>query len=72
MGFQAWRIWRRVSGDPARGRYIDLAITPPGEDELETLAMFSETAGGTAAVAKKHTEDLARARLAAKANQAAE
>lgn len=53
------RIYKRVMSDPNRALYTDIAIAPPTTDEFETLAMFTETSGGEAAVAKKrHAEDL--------------
>jgi hypothetical protein len=58
------KITREVLKDPNHKKYMDLAITPPKEDELEALAMYNDTAGGTAAVAKKHREDESRAKLA--------
>ena len=36
---------------------------------MDKLALFAETAGGGAAVAKRRSEDLARAKLAAAHNQ---
>ena len=47
-----------------RASYRDLAITPPAADEIETLAMFQETSGGEAAVAKKRREDELREKVA--------
>lgn len=64
MGLRAWRTYRRVMNDRARASYTDVAITPASVEELETLQMFNSTAGGTAAVAKKHHEDEQRARVA--------
>ena len=57
MIWGAYRLLRRVERDPNAAAYRDLAITPPAADELETLAMFHETSGGEAAVAKKRRED---------------
>jgi hypothetical protein len=59
-GSMIWRfhsIYRKVMRDPARASYTDLAITPPREDELETLSLFRDTAGGEAAVARKRAAD---------------
>ncbi|WP_368911901.1 radical SAM protein [Taklimakanibacter deserti] len=62
---KANRIYRRVMRDPNRAVYTDTAIMPPAADDFETLAMFTETSGGEAAVAKKlRAEDL-RARFEA-------
>ena len=64
MILSAYRIYRKVERDPARASYTDLAITPVREDDLETLAMFTETSGGEAAVAKKRRADDLRAKVA--------
>jgi hypothetical protein len=62
--FRYWRMYRsaarivkRVETDPERGRYTDLAIQPVSPEELETLDLFHETAGGEAFVAKKLKQD---------------
>jgi hypothetical protein len=54
-----------VKNDPNRYAYTDLAIEPVVEDEMDTLALFADTAGGGAAVSKKRGEDVARAKVAA-------
>lgn len=64
---KAWRYWRylrtekrivkRVSTDPARHAYTDIALTEATGEELETMGLFQETRGGTAAVEKKHRQD---------------
>ena len=48
----------RILADPARFDYTDVALQPPSADEFETLGLFQDTDGGTAAVAKKHAEDV--------------
>ena len=63
----AYRIYGRVMSDRNRSTYSDIAIAPPEADELETLTMFTETAGGVAAVAKKHWNDELRAKMVAPA-----
>jgi hypothetical protein len=57
----------RILADPARWDYEDVAVRPVAPDELETLELFTETTGGTAAVAKKLRQDelLASARAVA-------
>jgi hypothetical protein len=65
LAWVGWRIGRRVKNDPLRYTYTDLAIAPQSEDDSDTLALFSETAGGEGAVSKKRGEDIARARVAA-------
>jgi hypothetical protein len=64
MVWSAYRMLRRVERDATKEAYSDLAITPPSPDELETLAMFHETSGGEAAVAKKRREDELREKVA--------
>ncbi|MGZ8998519.1 MAG: B12-binding domain-containing radical SAM protein [Allosphingosinicella sp.] len=64
---KAWRYWRmyrnaarivrKVESDPGRYDYMDMAIKPVSPDELETLDLFQETAGGEAFVAKKRRQD---------------
>ncbi|CAN5175668.1 hypothetical protein BH10PSE6_BH10PSE6_59980 [soil metagenome] len=66
--WQAMRIARRVMNDPKRHEYMDLALTPVRDEDMDTLALFHETAGGEAAVAKRRGEDLARAKVAAAHN----
>jgi hypothetical protein len=44
-------IVRRARHDPRRYEYTDLALTPPNESD-DSLALFTETRGGSAAVAK--------------------
>ena len=61
---RAYSIYGRVMRDRNRSTYSDIAIAPPATDELETLTMFTETSGGTAAVAKKHWSDDQRAKAA--------
>ena len=68
LAWQAWRIGQRVKNDPKRLEYMDLALSPVN-DEDDKLALFAETAGGDAALAKAHNEDLARAKVAAAHNQ---
>ena len=64
---KAWRYWRmyrnaarivrKVESDPGRYAYADIAITPVSEEEIETLDLFHETAGGEAFVEKKRRQD---------------
>jgi hypothetical protein len=48
---------KRILADPARYDYTDVSLQPPAPDEFETLALFQETSGGTAAVAKRRAQD---------------
>jgi hypothetical protein len=64
---KAWRYWRmyaraarivrKVETDPDRLNYTDIAIQPVSAEELETLDLFHETAGGEAFVARKLKQD---------------
>ncbi|MFI5014418.1 MAG: B12-binding domain-containing radical SAM protein [Hyphomicrobiales bacterium] len=50
-----WRLdraRRRILKDPKRSEYMDLALTPVQEGEMDTLEIFNVTQGGRAAVAK--------------------
>jgi hypothetical protein len=61
--YRDWRrIRREVSADPARYAYTDLAISPPQEDELDTLDLYHATSGGEAALARQRRHDAIRAR----------
>jgi hypothetical protein len=60
------RILKRILADPESRNYRDIAITPPGLDEL-SLGMYAETRGTAAAIEKrKHQQkirDDARAKV---------
>jgi len=67
-----WRVYRRLKKildetlqAPDRYTYSDSAIAPPQRDEFETMALYHETAGGEAALARKRREDAIRAGFAA-------
>jgi hypothetical protein len=59
---KAWHYWRgfrrakrllnRITADPARWDYEDLATRPLDDNELKALDLFHETRGGEAAVEK--------------------
>ncbi len=63
---EAARLFRKVSRDPARLEYTDLAIAPPQEDEHDTLSLFQDTTGGVAAIDRKRRADQVRIDVAAK------
>ncbi|MBV9114589.1 MAG: radical SAM protein [Hyphomicrobiales bacterium] len=46
------RVRRRILKDPQRHEYMDLALTPVQEGEMDTLEIFNATEGGRAAVTK--------------------
>jgi hypothetical protein len=68
LAWQGWRIGQKVRFDPKRHEYTDLALEPVGDDEMDKLSLFADTAGGGAAVTKKRGEDVARAKVAAAHN----
>ena len=47
------RLLKRVLADPERHEYMDVAISPPSEGELESLGLFNETRGGAEAVVRE-------------------
>lgn len=51
----ASRMHRRLHADPHKYDYMDIAITPQADEELEELALFCDTAGGQSAVAREIT-----------------
>jgi Radical SAM superfamily len=64
-----WRVYRQFKrilnealNAPDRWTYSEVAIAPPAHDEFDELALYHETAGGEAALARKHREDAIRAR----------
>jgi Radical SAM superfamily len=68
--FKAWNYWlvyRRFKSmlddalaAPDRWTYSDLAITPPGADEFETLDLYQATSGGVAALARMRRDEAIR------------
>ncbi len=68
---KAWRYWSvyrecksildEVLAARDRWTYTDLAITPPGDEEFQTLDLYHATAGGEGALARKHRDDMIRA-----------
>jgi hypothetical protein len=50
-----------VLAAPDRWTYSDLAITPPNAAEFEDLALYHQTTGGEAALARKRRDDAIRA-----------
>ena len=63
-----WRIYRqfkRILDEalvaPDRWTYSDVAIAPPAQDEFEAMALYHETTGGEAALARKRRDDAIRA-----------
>jgi hypothetical protein len=69
LAWQGWRIGRKVKRDPRRHEYMDLALSPVVEEDLDKLALFAETAGGEAALSKRRGEDIARDRVVAAQSQ---
>ena len=56
----ARRILDEVLAAPDRWTYSDLAIEAPKADEYEALELYHATAGGEAALARKHRDDAIR------------
>jgi hypothetical protein len=69
--YQGWRIIKKVAAEPARASYMDTALTPAAEDDFEHLAIFTETAGAGAAIARKRTQDRIRVEFGTSAKPAA-
>jgi hypothetical protein len=59
------RIRSAIRRDPHAKDYMDQAIMPVGDDELETLEMFGINESAKAAVSKARREEQARARIGA-------
>jgi hypothetical protein len=59
---QAKQILKQVLAAPDRLTYRDLAITPPEEEEFDSLDLYHATNGGEAALARKRREDALRAK----------
>ncbi len=51
--YRGYRMHKRIHADPMKKSYTDLALTPPTPEDYESLAMFTETAGGGAAVKRQ-------------------
>jgi hypothetical protein len=49
-------IRRAILADPQHRSYTDLSLTPPTDEELDELEMFSATAGGRAAAARHRAQ----------------
>ncbi len=47
------RIYTRIKRDPRRYEYMDVALTPVSDDDLETLELFHHTAAAEAYVARE-------------------
>jgi len=73
---KAWRYWsvyRRAKAildevlkAPDRWTYRDLSITPPQDEEFDSLDLYQRTSGGEAALARKRREDALRAKASAR------
>lgn len=53
-----------VLAAPDRWTYTDVSITPPREEEFDSLALYQSTSGGAAALARKRRDDALRAEAA--------
>ncbi len=63
--YTASRLQKRIYTDPARFDYTDLATTPPRREDLDSLALYRETAGGRDAVRRSDALEKGRAKPAA-------
>lgn len=61
--YQARRLLWQVRHTVNTAGYSDIAISPPGEHDLDELALFRETTGGKQAVERKHRTDELLARV---------
>jgi hypothetical protein len=62
IAYAYWRLKRRmlrIERDPQRLSYADTAITPPTQEDLDRLALFTETRGGREVVVKFKRRQLA-------------
>ncbi len=50
----------RIKADPKRRDYMDLALTPVTEDELDELDLYTSSEAARAAVEKTHEEEARR------------
>ena len=48
------RILNRVENDPAKLDYMDLALTPAGDEDLDKLEIFSTSASAREAADRAH------------------
>ena len=55
------RIRHDILADPQHRSYTDLALTPPTDEELDELELFSATAGARAAAARHRAQRRPRA-----------
>ena len=70
--YREWTAIRHeVARDPNRWSYVDLAIAPPREDDLDTLDLYHATSGGEAALARQRRHDAIRDRAEAATPDAA-
>ncbi len=64
--FWRWgRIRARIKADPQARNYMDTALTPPSDDDIDNLEMLSKTAGAAEAVARATKAKARSAKVAA-------
>jgi hypothetical protein len=68
-----WSVYRRAKATldeilraPDRWTYSDLSITPPRDEDFDSLDLYQRTSGGEAALARKRREDTLRAKASAR------
>ncbi len=60
-----YKIRQSIRSDPNQLDYMDLALSPPNEDEFADLQLFNDTTGGQSAIAHKLKGDAIRKSVAA-------
>jgi len=56
-------ILKEALAAPDRWTYTDVSITPPQDDEFDSLDLYQATSGGAAALARKRRDDELRAKV---------
>ena len=59
------KMMKTIRNDPASASYMDAAITPPTEGEVDDLALYQDTRGGVEAVEKMRRMNAGRDKLKA-------
>jgi hypothetical protein len=71
MVWRMARVRRDIKRDPRRREYMDTALTPISEHELDELELFTATEAARGAVQKSRREAAARAAVADSAKEPA-
>ena len=65
--WQANRLWKRLVASPDRYDYVDAATTPVQAGEVETMALYNETAGAETALKRQKVIERSREKARATA-----